>query len=357
MGKEWDNLTAVKHANRGTLTNMVTASGKPEFQMGAPAFDLSPSSQVAMQDWHLAWLKEAFRVLRTGGVAKVFSATRTGHRLAAAMEDAGFVLDPEHSLEAWAYGCLTEDTEILTADGWVPYHKAKVGTLVLGFDLGTGQFNWQLVEDTFEYPYDREAFRLVGDGTDHIVSVEHRCVVQRGGQWAKVLAGDLEATEVVPCVSWSVPPQDAQAGDMWLALCQQGASAYPSVSTDGPQGRVHHGAPADGQSAGEPGTVCLEPGSQAVRGPRRTSPDLAGVTASIERVHYTGIVWCVRVPTGAFVARRNGMAFVTGNSGFPKSLNVGKALDAYIKVQREQEVLAALQAKGFDQVTWSTDHE
>ena len=65
----------------------------------------------------------------------------------------------------------------------------------------------------------------------------------------------------------------------------------------------------------------------------------------------------MRVPTGAFVARRNGMAFVTGNSGFPKSLNVGKSLDAYIKDQREQEVLAALQAKGFDQVTWSTDHE
>ena len=104
MGKEWDNLTAVKHANRGTLTNMVTASGKPKFQMGAPAFDLSPSSQIAMQEWHLAWLKEAFRVLRTGGVAKVFSATRTGHRLAAAMEEAGFILVPEHSLEAWSYG-------------------------------------------------------------------------------------------------------------------------------------------------------------------------------------------------------------------------------------------------------------
>lgn len=104
MGKEWDDLAAVKHANRGTLTNMVTASGKPKFQMGAPAFDLSPSSQIAMQEWHRAWLKEAFRVLRTGGVAKVFSATRTGHRLAAAMEDVGFVLDPEHSLEAWAYG-------------------------------------------------------------------------------------------------------------------------------------------------------------------------------------------------------------------------------------------------------------
>lgn len=56
------------------------------------------------QEWHLRWLKEAFRVLRPGGTAKVFSATRTFHRLAAAMEEAGFVLDPEYSICAWAYG-------------------------------------------------------------------------------------------------------------------------------------------------------------------------------------------------------------------------------------------------------------
>lgn len=47
----------------------------------------------------------------------------------------------------------------------------------------------------------------------------------------------------------------------------------------------------------------------------------------VERVIYTGKVWCVKVATGAFVARRKGMAFVTGNSGFPKSLSVPSAID------------------------------
>jgi DNA modification methylase len=46
-----------------------------------------------------------------------------------------------------------------------------------------------------------------------------------------------------------------------------------------------------------------------------------------ERTHYTGKVWCLTVPTGAFVVRRNGRPFITGNSGFPKSLNVSKAID------------------------------
>jgi len=43
----------------------------------------------------------------------------------------------------------------------------------------------------------------------------------------------------------------------------------------------------------------------------------------------------VTVPTGAFVARRNGKVFVTGNSGFPKSLDVSKAMNARAGVERE----------------------
>jgi site-specific DNA-methyltransferase (adenine-specific) len=41
------------------------------------------------------------------------------------------------------------------------------------------------------------------------------------------------------------------------------------------------------------------------------------------------------VPTGAFVARRNGKAFITGNSGFPKSLDVSKAIDKAAGAERE----------------------
>jgi site-specific DNA-methyltransferase (adenine-specific) len=43
-------------------------------------------------------------------------------------------------------------------------------------------------------------------------------------------------------------------------------------------------------------------------------------------------MWCVQVPTGAFVARRNGQIFITGNSGFPKSMNLRKALEARQKL-------------------------
>ena len=56
-----------------------------------------------MQSWHEGWLRECYRVLKPGGVIKAFSGTRTFHRLAAAMESVGFVLDPKDSLTAWVY--------------------------------------------------------------------------------------------------------------------------------------------------------------------------------------------------------------------------------------------------------------
>ncbi len=77
------------------------------------------------------------------------------------------------------------------------------------------------------------------------------------------------------------------------------------------------------QSSRKPATICQQSSPQAVRASRYTRADLARITP----VHYRGIVWCVRVPTGAFVVRRNGKVFVTGNSGFPKSHDISKAID------------------------------
>lgn len=107
-------------------------------------------------------------------------------------------------------------------------------------------------------------------------------------------------------------------------------------SSDGPpssalRGGAPHGPQPEEQRAGEPGSLRHELGPQEVRGEGLTASDLA----VIEPIHYVGKVWCLRVPTGAFVARRNGKVFVTGNSGFPKSHDVSKALDREAGAERE----------------------
>lgn len=53
------------------------------------------------EEWFKSWLTECFNILPSGGVVKVFSATRTFHRLCKAMEAVGF---QNIQTEAWCYG-------------------------------------------------------------------------------------------------------------------------------------------------------------------------------------------------------------------------------------------------------------
>ena len=104
---------------------------------------------------------------------------------------------------------------------------------------------------------------------------------------------------------------------------QAGSGDGDRASASEERGRPPYGSQPTEQLDAESDVVPYELGSQAVRASRFTRTDLV----RFEPLHYQGNVWCVRVPTGAFVARRNGKAFITGNSGFPKSLNVSLAID------------------------------
>ncbi len=71
-------------------------------QCSAPDFpNVQGEAARQMQEWHEAWAREALRVLKPGGYLVAFGGTRTYHRLACAVEDAGFVVrDSLH----WLYG-------------------------------------------------------------------------------------------------------------------------------------------------------------------------------------------------------------------------------------------------------------
>jgi hypothetical protein len=66
----------------------------------------------------------------------------------------------------------------------------------------------------------------------------------------------------------------------------------------------------------------------------KTSTTQIQSTHRQEPKYYNGIVWCLRVDDGAFVVRRNGKIFISGNSGFPKSQDVSKAIDREAGAER-----------------------
>ena len=400
--------------------------------------------------------KAFLRVAKPGAILMAFGGTRTFHRLTCAIEDAGWEI---RDCLMWLYGCLSEDTEILTIDGWKRYHKGIDKHPVLCYNAETGKFEFQTPRRKFLYENKHTAYRIQSDKTDQIVSRNHRCLVEQNGRKvfkrAEELAREHEAS--IPFLeSLSDLPQDIlnkykgagnkesallsnmceqsnrnekprekarentvpslwdnvlscrteqkQSSDnvfqtvQWIGarrkveeawtqgslqmdrekqkgsqekddrkkqscmerwcyilqkawqlcsykicqmsekvfdnvterrLCYGASSYYGAISQEtslAHRGGASYQPRSTEQPYQKPHVVQDKPSAQIVRSTR----------ATITPIKYNGKVWCVEVPSGAFVARRNGKIFITGNSGFPKSHNISKAIDKAAGAERER---------------------
>jgi len=94
-----------KGAKRCTLCGRRAFSGSPcecpEPEWVVEHRQEAPSAMLAFQAWCLEWSRECYRVLKPGGHMLAFGGTRTSHRLACAIEDAGFEI---RDSIAWLYG-------------------------------------------------------------------------------------------------------------------------------------------------------------------------------------------------------------------------------------------------------------
>jgi DNA modification methylase len=497
MGKEWDKLAAPS----GGASFAASGLSDGGVRIAAPSYTGSPNPNCqtcggslrgndraggftrcrcerpdfpnvwgrqaqAMQQWHQEWATAALRVAKPGAYLLAFGGTRTVHRMTVALEDAGWII---RDMLVWAYACLSDDTEILTDEGWVRYNSASEGQHAAAFDPSTGRIQWERIEAVHRYAHEGPMalvgpqlvtlnHRVVLDATEGLEQVplpsdadvrgllarlpdldegagdpqqdvlarvpvgatagatrqeaagraqgpdggvrrvsqgllatgrlaassDSRGHVLKGVQWHPTLAGPALPTRDPGGLDRGIPG-GLSAGDVrpeqprlegrryriqeaW-ELLGRALRAGPGLgASDGPQGRVRDGASAgdgwdvrlpddqdggreprgprpDEQCADEPDPLAGQPNPQAVRvgqvSTRDGEPDAVRVIEG-----YSGVVWCITVPSGAFVARRNGVVFVTGNSGFPKSKALLKPAWEPIVMARKPGPLRALDIDG-----------
>ena len=171
----------------------------------------------------------------------------------------GVVLEGEHL-------CYDRETEILTTQGWVRFDRLEKGVPV-------AQVNPQDLSLTFveplayiQYPYQGTMLRWQSDTVDLCITPDHRVVMQsewkfeheRAQAWEVMAARDLPARFYVPqAVKWDAPDIEpvSFAGEWYSKLQPEHRSEVP----------------------------------------------------------FDDEVFCVSVPTGALLVRRNGRPIVSGN--------------------------------------------
>jgi len=99
MGKEWDGADGFRRALNLADAGRDNAFGRTS-QRG-PEYRTKVGDMQVFQQWCTTWAIECLRVLKPGGHLLSFGGTRTYHRMASAIEDAGFEIRDQIG---WLYG-------------------------------------------------------------------------------------------------------------------------------------------------------------------------------------------------------------------------------------------------------------
>ncbi len=382
------------------------------------------------------------RLAIPGAHLLAFGGTRTYHRMVCAIEDAGF--DVRDTI-AWVYGCLSEDTEILTDNGWRTYKDVKVGDTVAAWNSDTEAIVLEKVEKVTVAPYNGDMIKFKNDNTDQLLTPNHRVYkkhairFQSDGMRIRAFEGDWNVKQAesinryqpikLPLAGyhdglgvggtdyaellgwvWSEGGFDNQGTGVRITQSSVNADKVDMIirclEANGIDAKHYtrerlykdrlytehtwffSGEPAIKMRVSLPGkhptwsllwamtldekramfnSAMLGDGSgmaffqkddadrewfqallhcigmQGRDNPRKLcvschdnmQTELQSRHLRDARQHYTGSVWCVSVPSKAFLARRNGKVFITGNSGFPKSHDISKAIDKSAGAERE----------------------
>lgn len=101
MGKDWDAPWKAEGFKGNVEPTATSAGGVEAYSRSRVRYHKGQQQMVLFQKWCEEWAVETFRVLKPGGYILAFGGSRTWHRLAVAIEDAGYEI---RDSIAWIYG-------------------------------------------------------------------------------------------------------------------------------------------------------------------------------------------------------------------------------------------------------------
>lgn len=395
--------------------------------------------------------KKCYEVLKPGGYLLAFGGSRTFHRIACAIEDAGFEI---RDTIMWLYGCYSADTQVLTNEGWKYFYELNKNEKVMQWNKGTNKLSWVKPLNYFEYDIEDEMINLQNRHTNQLITKNHKvvCDIKKNHKKYNNYFDFVEAKGIKKTDAVKLPLASYYYGDInyeyayiigwWLtdawkhqdgkAVCFSqskpktleklkkeldrlkalGKCNYSEYQRH--DGNSNHNIEHSFYVTGEmvdyllknfndrefkkefielnkeskellleglmdgDGTCRDNEYSKVFWSKKEQRNDIlsallttmgyrnyinynkghCGVVFNIkhstteiqykhkkENIMYKGKVYCLQTETGAFVVRRNGKPFISGNSGFPKSMDISKQIDKKPQANRTIEFKKWLKEK------------
>ena len=194
------------------------------------------------------------------------------------------------------FQCLSEDTEILTTDGWKMHNDIDINTVIWTYDMKVNKMEMLPVEKMFKREYSGKMYSFLNDS--NLISPQHRVAILN-------------------------PEEDKMSLKTIENIISDGSDFTIRTIVDGVF--VH---------------------------------DYEDITISVDSIKeedYSGIIWCPSTKNETLIARRNGTVFITGNCPFSnitmdlkvpsmfkdKKVIIGgkEQIETYGEFQKEMDVL------------------
>lgn len=95
------------------------------------------------------------------------------------------------------FQCVSEDTEILTCDGWKKHNEINIGDEILNFNMKKYCIEEQVVKHVHVSHYNGEMYVLISDKTDQLISPKHRVVFYENNEFHKLPIEDCLQKEIL----------------------------------------------------------------------------------------------------------------------------------------------------------------
>jgi hypothetical protein len=198
-----DSLTKLKEMEPDTVDLIVT---DPPYALTPGSYNENHKGGFMNKTWDAklvsveTW-KECLRVLKPGAFAFVMSSPRQDvlAKMILNLIEAGF--ETNFSSIYWTYACLSEDTEVLTQDGWERCHNTNTfkARKILCYNAANDEYHFEVPQEWKIYNKVQDTlFRIRSSHTDQLVTRNHRCIVERDGKLLFEFAENLGQTIRMP---------------------------------------------------------------------------------------------------------------------------------------------------------------
>jgi len=207
--------------------------------------------------------------------------------------------------------CVTEDTEVLTPEGFKKYNELKAGDLT--YTWKDGKLNIQEVEKVNIYDYDGEMHEYSGRDTIQVVTPNHRVLYKNN------ITDKYELTESSNLINSDIPityPSATSSSDL-ESINYAGKRFREEVLTMLIENEIVHKC-SNENAANDVQHLCFLAGKNCRKeGLTLYISNETTLTADTKKViQYKGKVWCPTTQDGIVVFRKDGKIFISGNSPF-----------------------------------------